>query len=47
MWNPLAAATGGAAELRRRPSRIPDFERENQALLRLVRAQTGTRQMLL
>jgi GAF domain-containing protein len=41
------AITSGAAELRRRPTRAPEYERESRALLRLARAQTGPRDVLL
>jgi hypothetical protein len=37
----------GTAELNLRPSRAPDFEGENRALLRLAAAQTGPRDRLL
>src|ERR1700686_158529 len=37
----------GTAELNLRPSREPDFEGENRALLRLAAAQTGPRDRLL
>ncbi|MFP3550166.1 ATP-binding protein [Paraburkholderia sp. SIMBA_049] len=41
------AISSGAAELRRRSSRAPEYERENRALVRLARAQTGPRDVLL
>jgi hypothetical protein len=43
----LIAAGVGTAELNLRPSRAPDFEGENRALLRLAAAQTGPRDRLL
>jgi len=41
------AIISGAAELRRRSSRAPEYERESRALVRLARAQTGPRDVLL
>ncbi|MFP3557248.1 response regulator [Paraburkholderia sp. SIMBA_049] len=41
------AISTGAAELRRRASRAPEYERESHALVRLARAQTGPRDLLL
>lgn len=41
------AIASGAAELRRRPTRAPEYERESRALVRLARAQTGPRDVLL
>ncbi len=44
---PLTVVNAGAAELRQRPSRAPEYARESRALVRLARAQTRPRGVLL
>ncbi len=43
----FAGSDAHVEELRRRPSRPADFERESRALVRLAQAQTGPRETLL